>query len=126
MEWPYCYSRENGRPEDQAFIEAAPVGLIKPHLVWGLSDSFNEGEPEHDENACGLFPTNKASEREHVPPLPPSPSHSPSYSPSHYPSHSPSHSPFHSPSPSPTGTASMKAWSSDRAFFREWNGINWI
>ena len=33
IERPYCYSRANVRPENNCFIEAAPVGLIKQNFM---------------------------------------------------------------------------------------------
>ena len=33
MEWPHCHSRGNVRPEDEAYIVAAPVGLINLYLM---------------------------------------------------------------------------------------------
>ena len=46
-----------------SFHRSGSPRLDQAVLYGGPLVSFYEGEPEHDENACGLFPTNKASER---------------------------------------------------------------
>ena len=45
MEWPYCFSRGNVRREDMAFIEAAPVGLVKPYFMGVCLSRFTKSNP---------------------------------------------------------------------------------
>ena len=45
MEWPYCFSRGNVRPEDMAFIEAAPVGLVRPYFMRVCLSRFTKSNP---------------------------------------------------------------------------------
>ena len=55
MEWPYCFSRGNVRPEDMAFIEAAPVGLVKPYFMGVCLYRFTKSNPNMTKMLLDVF-----------------------------------------------------------------------
>ena len=59
MEWPYCFSRCNVRPEDMAFIEAAPVGLVKPYFTSVCLSRFTKSNPNMTKMLLDFFKQTK-------------------------------------------------------------------
>ena len=59
MEWPYCFSRGNVRPEDMAFIEAAPVGLVKPYFTRVCLSRFTKSNPNMTKMLLDFFKQTK-------------------------------------------------------------------
>ena len=60
MEWPHCHSRGNVRPEDEAYIVAAPVGLINLYLMGVCLFRIYKSKPQYDEDAARAFQANEA------------------------------------------------------------------
>ena len=55
MEWLHCFSRGTVGQEDVAFIEATPVGLIKPYFRGVCLSCFTKANPNMTKMLLGFL-----------------------------------------------------------------------